>query len=712
MGNTANTPQNYRFLGMSSLDQKNSVKTLAELLDFTDFKPFNYYRGMIIFCHENGKYYCWTDDLENKQTLSSTNYIYPNGTIYEDINYSGKEFNFIQFNFQGPKGDQGIPGLKGDQGIPGPMGPSGNASMTNDTNEIIYTSIVPFTIQQLQSNNWILSLGVNVERLFAENICFPEFFKGKNIPTIYTIDELIKNSIINGYNLINDNSVLLNNFSALSGVSNTEKFYYIFQYILKSNIIYTAKTPIFLSINYSEQQLNLSFSVSSYIQNVVNSLGLQIKEIEIISLPNKGELNHLNQGLSINQKILYSSLTTSLLSFAPNRLDFSENNGDFLTSFVFKLIDTTGNKSNNIVVDISSSFIISNAAPNASLYWEEEGNQDDLIGILSQKEILYEASDNDGNVELLFLEKFNGTNWVTVNNNLSGGTQIIQFTLGINLFRLKAVDNNNLIGYSNVLKYTREEVLLPTATVSTNSDGTGTDDLHNADNNCYLYGLGIQTFNGSILSSAIWQYMNVSSAGPWIDSGNVIVGSGKPFVTNTEDFAFRIKVTDSNGNVGYSNELRKYYSGLPTQSYWYQGRWGGGDTVHNPENNSWVKYLDEFGNEDIFTIGPKENGCQEIVASSIIQTNGVNPCIPEQLYTYTVFLGNSLSSVFSATTPFAIVDFTSLNPSTGDTMRKYNGNPYVGSYSYVKIFNINNIQGNNKVFAATGGTGVLGSEQY
>ncbi len=478
MGNTANTPQNYRFLGMSSLDQKNSVKTLAELLDFTDFKPFNYYRGMIIFCHENGKYYCWTDDLENKQTLSSTNYIYPNGTIYEDINYSGKEFNFIQFNFQGPKGDQGIPGLKGDQGIPGPMGPSGNASMTNDTNEIIYTSIIPFTIQQLQSNNWILSLGVNVKRLFFENVCFPEFFKGKNIPTIYTIDELIKNSIIDNYNLINDNSVLLNNFSALSGVSNTEKFYYVFQYILKSNIIYTAKTPIFLSINYSEEQSNISFAISSYIQNVVNSLGLQIKEIEIISLPNKGELNHLEQGLSINQKILYSDLTTSLLSFAPNRLDLSENNGDFLTSFVFRLIDTTGNKSNDIVVDISSSFIISNAAPNASLYWEEEENQDDLIGILTEKEILYEASDSDGNVELLYLEKFNGTNWVTVNNNLSGGTQIIQFTLGVNLFRLKAVDNNNLIGYSNVLKYTREEVLLPTTcdapiinSVTVNNDG-------------------------------------------------------------------------------------------------------------------------------------------------------------------------------------------------------------------------------------------------
>ena len=462
MGNTANTPQNYRFLGMSSLDQKNSVKTLAELLDFTDFKPFNYYRGMIIFCHENGKYYCWTDDLENKQTLSSTNYIYPNGTIYEDINYSEKEFNFIQFNFQGPKGDQGIPGPKGDQGIPGPMGPSGNASMTNDTNEIIYTSIIPFTIQQLQSNNWILSLGVSVNRLFFENVCFPEFFKGKNIPTIYTIDELIKNSIIDNYNLINDNSVLLNNFSALSGVSNTEKFYYVFQYILKSNITYTAKTPIFISLNYSEEQSNISFAVSSYIQNVINSLGLQIKEIEIVSLPNKGELNHLNQGLPINQKILYSDLTTSLLSFAPNRLDLSENNGDFLTSFVFRLIDTTGNKSNNIVVDISSSFIISNAAPNASLYWEEEGNQGDLIGILTEKKILYEASDSDGNVELLYLEKFNGTNWITVNNNLLGGTQIIQFTLGVNLFRLKAVDNNNLIGYSNVLKYTREEVLLPT----------------------------------------------------------------------------------------------------------------------------------------------------------------------------------------------------------------------------------------------------------
>lgn len=708
MSNTANVAQNYKFLGMSSLDQKNSVKTINELIDFTDFRPFNYYRGMIVFCHETGKYYCWTDELQGKITIAQDNYIYPNGAIYEDINYSGIEFNFIEFNLKGERGERGPQGLQGLQGIPGPKGDSGNSSSTNDTNETIYQSLIPFTIQELQNNNWRLSLGVNIKRLFFEQICFPEYFKGKNLPTVYSIDELLKNNIITNYNLINDNSVLLQNFTALAGVPLNEKFYYNFHYTLKSLISYTVKTPITLSMNYSESENDIGFFTITYIQNVVNSLGLLTKYLEITRIPSKGELTQFSQGLVLGQKIEYNTLS-SPIGFAPNKLDLSENNGDFIDYFEYRLIDTAGNYSNTVRVELICSYIISNTPPNASLYWEEDGSQDDLSGILNSKDISYQASDNNGSVEVLILEKYNGTNWVTFNSNLFGGIVSVELTLGVNLFRLKAVDNENSIGYSNVLKYTREEVILPTALLSTNLQGNGTADLNNSDTNCFLFGLNFETFNNSTLFSAIWQKKLVSE-NSWIDNGPAIENEQKEFQTNSENYSFRIKLTDSNGNIGYSNEIKKLYSGLPTQSYWYQGRWLAGDTVHNPEVNCWVDYKDENNVQHRFIIGPYENGCQEIIASSIVATSGVDTCVQEQLNTFGVVFSTNTSGICSIQTSNIIVGFNTITPSAGDVIRKWDGTPYTGNYSYIKIFNYGNVTNDNRVFIATGGTGVLGSE--
>ncbi len=64
----------------------------------------------------------------------------------------------------------------------------------------------------------------------------------------------------------------------------------------------------------------------------------------------------------------------------------------------------------------------------------------------------------------------------------------------------------------------------------------------------------------------------------------------------------------------------------PTGSFRYIGRWGAGDTLHNPEVNSWVDYINESGNTIRKIIGPIENGCQEIIAVRILQINGVNSC--------------------------------------------------------------------------------------
>ncbi len=65
---------------------------------------------------------------------------------------------------------------------------------------------------------------------------------------------------------------------------------------------------------------------------------------------------------------------------------------------------------------------------------------------------------------------------------------------------------------------------------------------------------------------------------------------------------------------------------LPLLNFYYEGLWETGDPTHEPEINSWVDYLDEFGVEYRFMIGGLENGCQLLQASSIVGFNGCAPC--------------------------------------------------------------------------------------
>lgn len=66
----------------------------------------------------------------------------------------------------------------------------------------------------------------------------------------------------------------------------------------------------------------------------------------------------------------------------------------------------------------------------------------------------------------------------------------------------------------------------------------------------------------------------------------------------------------------------------PTNSYWYQGRYPLG--THNDGINSWVDYLDPYGNIIRQIIGPIENGCQLVEAVSIVATNEVSTCSPQE----------------------------------------------------------------------------------
>jgi len=64
---------------------------------------------------------------------------------------------------------------------------------------------------------------------------------------------------------------------------------------------------------------------------------------------------------------------------------------------------------------------------------------------------------------------------------------------------------------------------------------------------------------------------------------------------------------------------------LPTKTYKYEGIWLSNAT-QQPEVNAWVDYKDASGVQKRTVIGAVTNGCKEIIASSIVSTNGVDVC--------------------------------------------------------------------------------------
>lgn len=100
MSRAGDIPQSLRVPQMAPLDDKNHVNLISELTDLgpNNSKVFTYYRGMIIYCHENKKRYEWTDLLEDAEGLLDQNFKYPRGIFYDGTNYSNLEFNFIEYN--------------------------------------------------------------------------------------------------------------------------------------------------------------------------------------------------------------------------------------------------------------------------------------------------------------------------------------------------------------------------------------------------------------------------------------------------------------------------------------------------------------------------------------------------------------------------------------------------------------------------------------
>lgn len=67
---------------------------------------------------------------------------------------------------------------------------------------------------------------------------------------------------------------------------------------------------------------------------------------------------------------------------------------------------------------------------------------------------------------------------------------------------------------------------------------------------------------------------------------------------------------------------------LPLFSFFFQGREPDcPDPQHHPEVNNWVDYVDENGDIVRFVVGCFGNGCQEILANSIVTVNRCDVCV-------------------------------------------------------------------------------------
>lgn len=107
--------------------------------------------------------------------------------------------------------------------------------------------------------------------------------------------------------------------------------------------------------------------------------------------------------------------------------------------------------------------------------------------------------------------------------------------------------------------YVVDSNVRPNAKITKDLAGTDTTDLISQDTNIQLYCVYVETFNGSTVLSSDWQFRSLTYGGGWITSTQVTINQLQNYPTGDEDFEFRVKVVDSNGLVGYSNSVRKYY---------------------------------------------------------------------------------------------------------------------------------------------------------
>lgn len=95
-----------RVQGQMPLDAKNIEVSLLSLKEKISENPlifYSFYKGMEIYIQDEGQKIIWDEvsPSNSSKTILDDNHIYPTNVIYEEYDYSGKEFNFFYTNSLG-----------------------------------------------------------------------------------------------------------------------------------------------------------------------------------------------------------------------------------------------------------------------------------------------------------------------------------------------------------------------------------------------------------------------------------------------------------------------------------------------------------------------------------------------------------------------------------------------------------------------------------
>lgn len=89
----------FRVAGQFPQDGKLYFSTISQMknLGNNNLKALSYYDLMIVMCLQNKLQYIWREAVTVETGLLDDNYVYPNGSIANGINYSGKSYNFFPY---------------------------------------------------------------------------------------------------------------------------------------------------------------------------------------------------------------------------------------------------------------------------------------------------------------------------------------------------------------------------------------------------------------------------------------------------------------------------------------------------------------------------------------------------------------------------------------------------------------------------------------
>lgn len=102
----SDTPQNYKASGQQPLDSKIIFKSKEIFFTYIETKPFyafDFYKGLIIYFQLEETFYIWENpfskSFNQNNKLLSENFIYPDGSVYAGLDYSGVAYNLIEYSY-------------------------------------------------------------------------------------------------------------------------------------------------------------------------------------------------------------------------------------------------------------------------------------------------------------------------------------------------------------------------------------------------------------------------------------------------------------------------------------------------------------------------------------------------------------------------------------------------------------------------------------